>query len=149
MRCVHSCPVYPEYYYAYYDGTTPECVTDCPSPTMRDPVTRKCVDECPTGAFYDENSESCVERCPVEYEAGANYYGNSVPTIPKCVVAADCPYSYFADDVVGLCVQTCSEDQWKYDKNCITHCPDQYYGNYDTGFCVLPADCPTDHYANN
>lgn len=116
---------------------------------MRDHLTRKCVSTCPANTFFDSNSDSCVEKCPTEYEVGANYYGDTTAAIPECVVATSCPNSYFSDDVVGLCVQTCSENQWKFGKNCITHCPNGYYGNFDTGFCVIPANCPDDHYAEN
>ena len=116
---------------------------------MRDHSTRKCVDACPNNTFFDPNSDECVEKCPIEYNVTTRFYGDPTQAIPKCVVNSSCPTNYFADDVVGLCVQTCSESQWKYLKNCLTHCPDGYFGNFDTGFCVLPADCPTNHYANS
>ena len=128
MKCVLTCPAFPEYYYAY--DATKTCLTNCPGDQMRDHLTRKCVDTCPNNTFFDVNSDECVEKCPVEYNISVRYYGDPTQTIPECVLDSNCPTNYFADDVVGLCVQTCTEAQWKYGKNCITHCPDGYFGNF-------------------
>lgn len=147
FKCVQTCPTYPKFYYAYDGNKT--CLLNCPLSSMKDPSTQKCVEACPTGSFFDPNSDECVQYCPFDYANGARYYGDPTLSIPRCVVNSSCPNNYYADDHVRLCVQVCSEKQWKYQKDCVTHCPDGYYGNSDTGFCVLPTGCPTDHYANN
>jgi len=56
-------------------------------------------------------------------------------------LAAFCPSNYYADDNVQLCVQDCSEGQFKFGKHCVTFCPDGYFGNKNTGFCVIPLGC--------
>lgn len=96
---------------------------------MKDHSTQKCVDTCPDNTFFDPNSDECVEQCPTDFSAGTRYYGDSTQAIPICVIDTDCPNNYFADAIVHLCVEDCSNQQWKYTKNCITHCPDGYYGN--------------------
>jgi hypothetical protein len=75
---------------------------------MRDPKTKKCVGVCPDETFFDEKSDSCVSQCPSDYSTGEIWYGDRTQAIPKCVLASECPNTYFADDKVQLCVQTCS-----------------------------------------
>lgn len=149
MKCVLKCPVYPSYYYAY--DPNKQCRTDCPSTYMKDPLTQTCVTTCPNNTFFDPNSDQCVATCPKYYTPapGAEYFGDTTFTIPKCVIATDCSPNLYADSHIGLCVSTCTDSQWKYGKLCITYCPDGYYGNLDTGFCVIPSNCPSNHYAQN
>lgn len=143
--CVLDCPTYPQYYYAYDPDRI--CRTDCPSTWMRDPYTRKCVSTCPNNTFFDNTTDQCVQKCPTENSTGIPYYGDTTYTIPKCVIDADCSNGTYADDQVGLCVSNCSYNQWKYGKKCLAYCPNGYYGNYATGFCVQPSACPTGQYA--
>ncbi len=117
---------------------------------MRDPYTRKCVnDSCPNNTFYDINTDQCVQNCPTQNSTGIPYYGDTNYPLPKCVIDTDCTNGTYADDQVGLCVNACSYNQWKYGKRCLAYCPDGYYGNFASGFCVQPLGCPTDHYAQN
>lgn len=106
MKCVLTCPAYPEYYFAYDDTKT--CMLTCPSIFMKDHTTRKCVSTCPNATFFDQNSDECVEKCPIEVGNGSRYYGDETQTLPACVIDTDCPTNYFADDVLGLCVTDCS-----------------------------------------
>lgn len=105
------CPTYPQYYYAY--DPTKICRTDCPTTWMRDPQSRKCVNTCPNNTFFDPNSDQCVEECPTENSTTV-YFGDPSLSLPTCVVAENCSTGYFADEVVGLCVEECSDGQWKY-----------------------------------
>ena len=55
MKCVLTCPVYPQYYYAYDPDKT--CMINCPLATMKDHQARKCVSDCPNNTFFDPNSD--------------------------------------------------------------------------------------------
>lgn len=83
MKCMLTCPSYPQYYYAYDPDKT--CRLDCPSTTMKDQKTRTCVSSCPLNTFFDDNSDSCVTRCPSDYSIDKIWYGDLTQTIPKCV----------------------------------------------------------------
>ena len=106
---------------------------------------------CPNGTFFNNDTYQCLSVCPLDTNTNHQLYGdNSSATAEhKCVNATDCPYGYYADDNLGLCVSACTENQWIHGKNCLPQCPDGYYGNPSTLTCVLPAGCPTNYYADN
>lgn len=92
-----------------------------------------------------------MQKCPIDYNLTIDniWYGDTTQTIPTCVIATNCPSTYYADINVQLCVKNCSQNQWKYGKKCVRYCPAGYYGNYNTGFCVQPSGCPSNNYASN
>lgn len=67
------------------------------------------------------------------------------------MINSSCSLNFYADDIVGLCVDNCTEGQIIYLKNCVASCPDGYYDNgiKIDNYCVLPANCPNNTYADN
>jgi hypothetical protein len=148
MRCLSVCPTFPMQYYA--DDNLQKCVATCSNSYRKYEATKSCVVVCPIGTFFNSDTYQCLSICPMDTSTNSQLYGdNSTTGEATCVLDSACPYNYYADDNVGMCVSACTEGQWIYAKNCVVQCPDGYYGNYDTLTCVVPTGCPTNYYADN
>lgn len=146
-RCLAKCPTYPVQYYA--DDNAKKCVATCTLSYRKLESTKVCVQTCPNATFFNPDTYQCLQKCPTQTSIGYNLYGDTSATEAKCVNDTDCPNNTYADDKLGLCVSACTQGQWIYGKNCMTQCPDGFYGNPDSLVCVQPLDCPADYFADN
>ena len=147
MRCLSSCPTFPQQYYS--DDLLQKCVSTCSSSYRKLESLKSCVQTCPNGTFFNQDTMQCLSICPLDTSTNHKLYGDSTTAEATCVNDTDCPYGYYADDNLGLCVTACTEGQWIHGKNCIVQCPDGYYGNPSTLTCVIPTGCPTNYLADN
>lgn len=146
-RCLTKCPSYPMQYYA--DDNLKKCVSTCTLSYRKLEATRVCVQTCPNGTFFNSDTYQCLSSCPTQTSLGYRLYGDTSSSEGKCVNSTDCPNNTYADDKLGLCVSACTQNQWIYGKNCVSQCPDGYYGNPNTLKCVVPSDCPSNYFADN
>ena len=133
-----------------------KCVSVCPSGLIADPSTSWCVSRCPTNWYFKlENRNSnplCTNNCTTGYEydnmnecvvdCPSGYFYQVVSTHNKCVQTCSnsfgdnitldcvlfCPTPSFADPVLHLCVQECTNSQYEQisiangNRTCVTVC---------------------------
>lgn len=115
-------------------------MTECPSGYFRQTLSghNKCVSIC-TNAFGDPDSGNCTTSCPFPKYAD--------PSNRLCVDTCSASYPYMQVKVSNLnrtCETVCESVQWAnpFTKKCsnyTTDCPDGYYADSLTRFCV--ANC--------
>ena len=106
MRCLSSCPTFPQQYYS--DDLLQKCVSTCSGSYRKLESLKSCVQTCPNGTFFNQDTMQCLSICPLDTSTNHKLYGDSTPTEAKCVNDTDCPYGYYADDNLGLCVTACT-----------------------------------------
>jgi hypothetical protein len=106
MRCLAKCPTYPQQFYAY--DPTRTCESTCPNLTRKYEALKTCVSVCPNGTFFNQDTYQCLSVCPLTTSTNKMLFGDLSLPEPRCVINTDCPAGYFADTIVGLCVQVCT-----------------------------------------
>lgn len=122
--------------------------TECSNLTYADYTQRKCVNatSCSTNTYADPFTKGCESGC-----SNVSYFGD--PYIHTCVtLCSEVPEQY---SQLGYCVTACTgnrfadfQDSRKCNVNC-SRTPIALYGNKNTWKCVIPVNCPANHYADN
>lgn len=144
MSCEAHCSSYPSVRYA--DDNLKSCELSCAGSLKKDDTTRKCVSTCPY--LYDPTTDKCVDKCPTQSTLG-ELFANLTSNNNTCIVASSCPTSTWADSDSRTCASSCPSGTYKYDKYCVSYCPNDYFIDTTTQSCVTPANCPTSKFADN
>lgn len=68
------------------------------------------------------------------------------------MIPSNCPTGYFADNLTLTCVNPCAGSLPFGDpisRQCVSDCPDNYYGDWVLHLCVQFCDNATRYYADN
>jgi hypothetical protein len=117
MRCVPKCPTFPQQFYSY--DPTMTCESTCPNSTRKYEAAKTCVAVCPNSTFFNPDTMQCLSTCPLQTSTSNTLFGDPSLPEPTCVTGNNCASGYYADSNVGLCVQSCSEGQWIFGKDCV------------------------------
>ena len=103
---------------------------------------------CTGGLFADyQDSRKCNINCS---RSPTLLYGNK--NTWKCVKSIDCPAGHFADNLTLTCVSLCTGTLPFGDLislQCVSDCPDNYYGDWALNKCVQFCSNATIRYADN
>ena len=147
----------------FYDTTTKECVSKCPTSTFLYLTDKKCYESCQDESIIDKNlftyddKALCVEHCPFFFYQTETQRKcvDSCATIPgdffinsenprQCISSCENGYSYN-----NICYASCSKAEsdhvlYTYESKCYDECPTNLLNDYDSKTCVV--QCPSTSY---